>query len=454
MINTLYLPELREMLATNNAAELREFCAALNPGRTAEFMEGLTAGETWAVLRHADPTERIEIFTFLEEATQVEIIQTQDRREIAGLIAELPPDDRVDMLKEVEKPLVDELLSMLPAEERRDIIRLRAYPEETAGAVMTTDVAKLSEHLTVGQALDELRRQAEGLETIYYLYTVDEEDHLRGIVSSRQLISTMGRPDTPLAELMESDVLSVNVDDDQEEVAQKVARYDLIAIPVVDQEHRMLGIITSDDVMDVVREEATEDAHRIAGVDPLEQGYLETGLLTLGWKRGIWLTLLFVGALLTALALQRYETQLDQWIWLVLFLPLVISSGGNTGNQSATLIITALTIGDITLSDWRRVIWRELLMGLLLGGFLGLLSVAVVFLIHPDDRSVRAAMVVPLTLLLVVVSGALAGSLLPLLFKRLGLDPALMSSPFVAGIIDILGIVIYVNVAIALLTAA
>jgi len=453
MLNTLYLPELRDMLASNNSAELREFCTALHPVRTVEFMEGLTSEESWAVLRHADLSVRAEIFRYFDHDRQVEIIENQDENEIAELITELAPDDRVDTLSGVEPDIVTDLLQIIPVDERRDILRLSAYPESTAGAVMTTEVAKLAETLTVKEALNELGRQAEELETIYYIYVVDEADHLRGIVSARQLVSAIGKPDTQLVQLMETELVTCDVLEDQEEVAGKVARYDFLAIPVVDNERRMLGIITHDDVIDVMREEATEDAHRIAAVAPLDAGYLKTHLLKLSWKRGIWLTILFIAAMLTAFALQTYAAALEKWTWLVLFVPLVISSGGNTGSQSATLIITALSTGDITLHDWWKVVCRELMMGLILGSFLATIGfiAAVTLSLAPN---VIAATVVPITILLVVVCGTLAGSLLPLLFRRLGLDPALMSNPFVAGIIDILGIIIYMNVALRLIPLA
>lgn len=451
MINTLYLPELREMLAENNEAELREFCTALHPARTAEFMEGLNAGEIWRVLQYAEPDVRDEIFGFFPPEKQVEILETQDRREVAGLVAEMASDDRVDLLQDTDEAVVREIMPLLPAEERRDILRLQAYPEGTAGAVMTTDFAKLGENLTVRAALAELSRQAEELETLYYLYVVDDTDHLRGVVSARQLVSAMTHPETRLAELMESDVAAVHVMDDQEEVAEKVARYNLLAIPVVDDERRMLGIITHDDVIDVMREEAVEDAQRIAGVAPLEQTYMRTSILTLSWKRGVWLTILFGAALTTAFALEQYLQEIQAFTWLVLFIPLVISSGGNSGNQSATLVITALATGDIQLSDWFRVVRRELAMGFLLGGFLSLIGfVAAAVLAH----DLLSGAVVATTLLLVVLCGTLSGSLLPLFFKRIGLDPALMSNPFVAGIVDILGIVIYMNVALLLLSLA
>jgi len=448
MTNTLYLPELREMLAENNSAELAEFCTALHPARTAEFMEGLTAKEAWAVLQYAEVPLRVEIFGFFEESKQVEIIETLDRAEIAELIGHLPPDDRVDLLADVRPWIVEELMPLIPSDERRDIQRLSAYPEDTAGAVMTTEFARLSEELSVGKALEEIGRQAEELETIYYLYVVDEEDHLRGLVSARQLVSAMGKPDGEIGDLMERDLVTVNVAEDQEQVAQKVARYDLLAIPVVDDEHHMLGIITHDDVIDVVREEATEDAQMIAAVAPLDTGYLQTRLLTLARKRGIWLILLFFGALLTTSALDMYESITKTYAWLVLFLPLVISTGGNTGGQSSALVIRALATGDVALGDWWRVVRRELAMGLLLGGFLGMLGYFVALPIAP---SARAAAVIPFTLLLIVGCSALLGSLLPLLFQRLGLDPGMMSNPFISVLIDVLGIIIYMNVAVSVL---
>ena len=437
------------MLSENNEAELREFCAALHPGRTAEFMEGLTSEETWNVLQFADDDTRVEIFGFFPEEKQVEMLESLDPADMANLVAESPPDDRVDLLDEVAPEVVERIMPLLPVVERRDILRLSAYPEDTAGAAMTTEFAKLSESLTVSGAFEELGRQAKELETVYYLYVVDEEEHLRGVVSARQLISAMRQPDARLSDLMERDVVSVDIDDDQEVVASKVARYDLLAIPVVDDAHHMLGIITHDDVMDVLREEATEDAHRIAAIDPLEESYLKTSLLTLTWKRAVWLVVLFFAAILTAKALQGYHGIMthESFQWLVWFVPLIISSGGNSGSQSATLIITALTIGDVTLSDWLRVVHRELYMGLLLGSFLGLIGFIAAFILLGNALH---AMVIPITILLVVLCGTLTGGMLPLLFRKLGLDPALMSSPFVAGIIDILGIVIYMNVAIAI----
>ena len=451
MVNTLYLPELREYLAERNSGELSEFCTALHPARVAEFMEGLTASEAWEVLKHAEPHLREQIFTYFDHEKQLEIISTQDRREIATLIEELAADDRVDLLHDLDPSVVEQLLPLVTTDVRRNVQRLRSFPEGTAGAMMTTEFARLSASLSVREALDELSKQASRLETIYYIYVVDDEDHLRGAFSARQLVSAIGRPDAKLSDLVETELITANVREDQEEVARKVARYDLLAIPVVDDDQRMVGIVTYDDVIDVVREEAVEDAQMMAGVAPLEESYLRTSLLTLSWKRGMWLAVLFFTALFTASALKLYENRLEAWPWLIMFIPLIMSSGGNSGNQSATLIIAALSTGDVRLRDWWRVVRRELYVGMLLGVFLALCGLFVSWMLASGEPAVRGhlsyLLVIPITLVLVVTCGAVAGSLLPMIFKRLGLDPALMSNPFVAGLSDILAIVIYMNVA-------
>jgi len=451
MANPLYIPELQEMLASNDVEAIKIFLHTLHPLRTADFMENLEPKEIWAILQHAETPLKVEIFGFFDEAIQVDIIEQADRKSAALFIGDLPPDDRVDMLQDVEPDIVDELMPMVPVEERRNIQRLQSYEEETAGAEMTTDFARLHEDMSVGEALQEIIRQAEELETIYYLYVVDEHDHLRGLVSAKKLIASMTNPQRPLHEIMETDLVTVRIDEDQEEVARKVARYDLLAIPVVDEQHQMLGIITHDDVLDMMVEEMTEDAYLSAAVAPLSETYLETSIPIMSWKRGVWLTVLFFGSSLTALLLTQAETSLATVAWLMSFVPLVISTGGNSGNQSATLIITALSTHEITVGDWVRVVKREFATGILLGGFLAfcgyLLALVLGFLLKQPGITPFTALVIPITLVLVTLFGTLTGSLLPLLFRRLGLDPALMSNPLVACLCDVSGIFIYLVVA-------
>jgi magnesium transporter len=449
MVNTLLLPELREMLAQGNEAELGEFCIAMNAGRTAEFMEGLTDEQAWQVLRNTEVPRRAEIFGHFTHERQVAVLRDNEPGEIASLIEELASDDRVDLLQELDKARVAEILPLLPWKDRRDIQRLQAYPEGTAGALMTTEMAKLDETLTVRQALDALASQSEYFETIYYLFIVGENDQLRGVVSARQLVSALRSPNTPLQDLIETDVVTALTTEDQESVAAKVERYNLLAIPVVDEARHLVGIITHDDIIDVVREELNADAQQMAGISPLDTDFLRINLLLLSWKRGIWLAILFFTALFTAFALKFYEDELSRFAWLAWFIPLIISSGGNSGSQSATLVITGMTSGNLKLADWRNVMAREWLVSMLLGGFVACFGMLVAWVVAP---SARDALVIPITLFFVVMCGCFCGASLPMVFKRLGLDPALMSNPFVAGIVDILGIVIYLNVARILLS--
>ena len=450
MINTLLLPELREMLAAEDRAGLEDFCAAMHPARAAEFMQGLTPAETWAVLQAAEAAERVEIFEYLDQARQVEILETAAPEETSQVIADMAPDDRVDLLKLVDPAAVERLLPLVPTEERRDINRLSLYPEGTAGSLMTTNVARLSESVTVGDALKKIALQTQNHETIYYIYVVDSENHLRGLITARQLLMHLGTPDELVTDLMQRDLVTVEATDDQEAVASKVADYNFMAIPVVDHEHHLVGIITHDDVIDVLREEAEEDAYRAGAIAPLEESYLSTPIHTLSWKRGMWLSALLAASFLTVFALKSFNQTLDAVGWLALFLPLIVSCGGNSGGQSATLVITALTSGDLTIKDWWRVLRRELSMGLLLGAWLG--SIAYIgALLVVDEPTAGELLVIPITLLLVVTCSTIVGGALPLIFRRLGLDPALMSNPFVAGIIDITGILIYLTVCITML---
>ncbi len=444
MINTLFLPELREMLALNNERELREFCTALHPARTAEFMEGLEPAETWRVLQHAEPALQAELFQYFELDRKLELLREQDEVQVAALVTCLPADDVVDLFQELDASRVDQILALVPAPDRRDIRRLQSFPEGTAGALMTVEAACLTENLTVQQAMEQLAKQAAHLETVHYIYVIDSTNHLRGIVSARSLLSSMGRPETKLAALMRTDVVTVNVHDDQEQVAERVAFLDLSAIPVVDDDNHMVGIITHDDIIDVMRREATEDVHRMAGVEPLPDSYMRTPFLTLSWKRGIWLTILSLAALLAAFALQLYHEELHRFDWLVWFLPLIISSGGNSGSQSSTLIIAALATRDVTTRDAMPILRREVLSGLVLGTLLAVIGYISACFLAP---SMYAALVIPITILAVVMCGTSFGSMLPLILRRVGLDPALMSSPLIAGISDIVGIVIYLSVA-------
>ena len=444
MYNPLILPDLRVMLQEDDTRGLTEFSTVLHPAVAAEVLEGLESVGVWQVLSHCDLSRQVEIFEFLSLAQQIALVDGVDRDRLSRLIEEMSPDDRVDLLSRMDPERVEDLLPLIAQAERSDIRKLLSYPDDSAGSIMTSEYASLPEDITVGEAIEQLRLQAPDRETIYYVYIVDENRRLDGLISLRELI--LAKPDALLADMMQREVISVRVEEDQEFVAQELARYDFIAIPVVDRQNHLVGIVTHDDVLDIVQEEANEDVYRLGAVHPLEDSYLETPLKTLAWKRGIWLLFLAVVALITAGILDRYEQVSKQHVWLILFLPLVLASGGNAGSQSATLVIRTLAHRNLTRQQNVQLARREFLMGTLLG--LCLAMVGFVAALTWLDRNVRQASVVALTVFLVVVLGTVCGALLPLLFKRLGMDPALMSNPLIAALVDVFGVVIYYTVAI------
>ncbi len=455
MYNQLMLPDLRLMLAENNARELSEFCDVLHPAVTAEILEGLTPTEVWTVLSHTGLPRQVEIFEFMSLPQQIALVEDMDKKHLSRLLEAMSADDRVDLLNQMEPERVEKLLPLIAQAERSDIRKLLSYPEHSAGAIMTTEYAFLPEEITVREAFDRLRQQAPDSETIYYVYIVDEGRKLDGIISLRQMI--LARPDARLADIMKRDVISVRVDDDQEFVAQELAKYDILAMPVVDNQNQLVGIVTYDDVLDIVQEEADEDAYKLAAVTPLKDRYLDTPFRTLAWKRGIWLVFLGIVALVNAAVLQKYEGQVkssqsypEQFAWMILFLPLVLSSGGNAGSQSATLMIRSLAVEELSREENRRLAWREGLVGIALGMAVASVGFAAAwFWFH---KSIAESIVVALTVVLVVINGTVIGALLPLGLRKVGMDPALMSNPLIAALSDILGVIVYYTVALTLLS--
>jgi magnesium transporter len=441
--NPILLPELRFMLAEGDTAGLREVAEELHPATVAEFSTGLTDLELWQVLAALPVERQADIFPYYELSRQVELVAVADRQTLGQLLESMAPDSRVELLRELEPELVEEILPLVAKAERHDIRMLLSCPENSAGALMTTEYASLPADITAGEAIARLRSQAPNSESIYYIYVLDAERKLLGLISLRDLI--LARPTALVADLMQTDIISVLVEEPQEEVVQKLARFDFLAIPVVDDQNRLVGIITHDDVLDAVRQDATDEAQRIAAVAPLGESYLQAGLTTMTWKRGGWLTILFATAAVTTTVLARRPIT-DPW--LIDFIPLVMASGGNSGSQSATLVITAMSTGDCRLSDWPQILRREFMLGILLGLLLAVPGYLLALLYAPTPS---AALVIPLTILGVVMLGTLVGSVLPLMFRSLGLDPALMSNPFVSAIVDVVGILLYMSVAMLVL---
>ena len=451
MDNPIFLPELREMLAENNTDEMREFCSTLHPARTAEFMGGLEPQEIWEILRHTDLENRAAIFDFFSIQQQVEILEHAPRDEFAELLERLPSDNRVDLIHEADSEIADELLKLLPADERQDIQRLRQYPDGSCGSEMSTDFVRLDENMTAEEAIAEIGKQTADADTVYYLYVVDAKDHLVGLVSARQLLATVGKPGRTVREIMKRDLITVNADDDRDLAARAVATYNFLAIPVVDESHRILGIIMHDDVLDVIHEEATEDAHQMAGIMPMEGNYLEIPFFTIWQKRIPWLACLFIAELFTFSALAHFDDAMKQFIVLAMFVPLCISTGGNSGSQAATLITRAMALGQIQLRDWLRVFRHEILMGIALGLSLGIIgfcraSLTPESVLDGADRWLLAITIFQ-AVTAICLFGSVVGAMLPLLFRRLGVDPAVASTPFVATFVDVSGIVIYFTIA-------
>lgn len=448
MISTskLLLPDLREMIATNNVYDMNEFCSALHPASTAEFLQDLNPEEIWTILHSIETPLRAEIFSYFDRDLQEQIVETCPREEVAELLAETPSDDRVDLLNEVSPEISAEVTSLLSQEDQQDVALLARYDEDQCGAEMSSDFFRLREDMTVGEAVAEISSQTHLIETVYYLYVLDAEGRLAGVVSAKDLLRRINQQDVPISSFMKSagTLVTVNDTESREEAIEVVKKYDFIALPVVDASGKMLGVITHDDVLDAAVEELVEDAHLSAAVSPLEnETYLGANLFLLARKRFTWLAILLFGAITTALILKLFSDVSDRVTWLVAFLPMIVSTGGNSGGQSATLVITALATGEIELSDWKKIAKREIAMGALLGIAMGACGFINALIIHGFDVPVIELLLVPLAVFCVVFCANLTGALLPLLFQKLNLDPALMSNPFVAGISDTLGTFIY-----------
>lgn len=400
-------------------------------------------------------TEADDFFLSISPSDQATLLLKMDPGERRLWFRLLPPDDAADVIQKVPEESRKAFLDLLDAPTRREVTALLAYAEDAAGGRMSPRFARLRPEMTVDEAIRYLRRQAqERLETLYYAYVLDHTQKLLGVVSFRDLFRSTG--EKPLSEVMHTDIIAVPDTLDQEAVARVVAEHDLNAVPVIDAEGHMKGIVTIDDIVDVVQQEATEDIQKLGGMEALEKPYMQTGLPAMVKKRAGWLAALFLGEMLTASAMGHYEAEIARAVVLALFVPLIISSGGNSGSQATTLIIRAMALGEVTIGDWWRIIRRELAAGLSLGvilaciGLVRILSWQALFHTYGSHYA-EVAGTVALSLVGVVAWGTLAGSMLPFVIRRLGFDPASASAPFVATLVDVSGLIIYFNVAQVLL---
>ncbi|GHH01112.1 magnesium transporter [Comamonas sp. JC664] len=416
--------------------------------------------DAWPVL---SPRERVEgfhllsperardFFATLEPPEQVGLLQALSPGERGTWLRVMAPDDAADVVQRLPPEAREDWLALLDAPSLREVRALLAYGEDAAGGLMNPRFVRVRPELRIDEALSYLRRQArEQVETVYYAYVLDSEQRLVGVVSLRQLFQAT--PDKAVRDVMRTDLVRVREDTDQEEVGRLFGRHGLGAIPVVDARGRMKGIVTVDDIVAVVQEEATEDIQKVGGTEALGAPYLEVGLRAMLKKRAGWLLVLFLSEMLTATAMTRYQDEIARAVVLSLFVPLIISAGGNAGSQASTLVIRALALAQVRLRDVWRVFRREIVSGLLLGAVLGAVGMTRILLWQGlfhlyGEHFLKVALTVGLSVLGVVMWGTLAGSMLPFLLRRLGFDPASASAPFVATLVDVSGLVIYFTTA-------
>jgi magnesium transporter len=420
--------------------------------------------ECWPLL---DPDERVrgllslgrraaeDLFLTLPTPDQASLVLSLPEDERRAWLRLLPPDDAADLVQHAPEEARGELLELLDAATRREVGGLLAYEEDQAGGLMNPRYARLRPEMTIAEAVSYLRRYArEHREGPYYAYVLDEQQRLVGTVSFRELFAA--EPSERITQIMRRDIITVTEDQDQEALSRLFETHRFLALPVVDHEGRMKGVVTIDDIVEVVREEATEDIQKMGGSEALDAPYLSIGFLSMTRKRAGWLSALFLGEMLTATAMGHFQDEIARAVILALFVPLIISSGGNSGSQATTLVIRAMALGEVRLRDWWRVIRRELASGLVLGAILASIGMVRILvweaLFHVyGDHFMLIASTVAVSLVGVVTFGTIAGSMLPFILRRLGFDPASASAPFVATLVDVTGLVIYFTVASVIL---
>ncbi len=443
---TLLGPDLKQLLK-EDPEQVRELLDEIHPEDLADLIGELDADEAAELLARLPAEDAAPIFERLESDEQEEIAELMEPESVAHIASEMAPDDRADLFSVLPEKMGEDILERLQrvdpeaAEEVRDIEK---WPETAAGHLMTTAYVHVAPDCTVAAAIEAVRAFSENhSENVYNIYALESGDKLMGIASIRDLL--LAKSYQPLNDILRENLLSVKPDEDQEEVARKMAKYDLNVMPVVDESGQILGVITIDDIIDVLTLEQTEDVQKIAGMEPLDLPYFRTTFLTFIKKRGVWLFVLFFGEFFTQTALRHYDPVFDAIHGAAYYVPLLISAGGNSGSQSSTLVIRGMAVGEIKMRDWWRILVRETGMGLVLG--LGLAGVGFLRVLMYPEQHADFALTVAITLVGIVMTGCTVGAMLPIILKRIGLDPATSSTPFIASLVDVLGIVIFVHVA-------
>lgn len=447
--------ELEQLLESGNEKALHEFLDHQNITDVELLVDEMPEHDS-EIIAAMSVHRAASVFKILDLAAQKKVIKQLPPNKVASLLNELPPDDRTDFLEELPSNAVRELIKLLNNEERKITLSLLGYPENSVGRLMTPDYVYVYENNTVQQVLETVRRVGKNSETIDVIYVINEKGELLDDIRIREFI--LASPDKRVKELMDDRVIALSAYQDQEEAAGVFKMNNRVALPVVSNSNKLLGIVTIDDILWVTAEEFSEDIQKIGGTQALDQPYLEMPLLRLFRKRVGWLVVLFLGELLTATAMAYFEDEIAKAVVLALFIPLIISSGGNSGSQASTLIIQAMAVGEISIKDWWRVLRREISSGILLGFVLGLVGFLRIFIWHTINSDLYGAHWLPIAftvgfaLMGVILWGTLSGSMLPILLKRLGADPAVSSAPFVATLVDVTGLIIYFSVAFLFLS--
>ena len=444
---------LLELLETRRYSTFIKAVDDLNPVDAAEFFSELPEEKLPMVFRMLKKDTAAEIFAEFEPDVQEKLITAMTDKEIGGIVEELFVDDAVDMLEEMPASVVNTILKNAKPETRAEINRFLSYPEDSAGSVMTSEFIYLRKDMTTTEAIERIRKIGLDKETIYVAYVTDKSRVLEGVVPLKDLL--FAKPDDKIGDFMNRDVIFAYTHDDQETVANMISHYDILALPIVDKEKRLVGIVTVDDALDVLETEATEDMQKMAAVLPNEKPYLKTGVFATWRQRIPWLLLLMVSATFTSTIITRYEVAIGAYAILTAFFPMLMDTGGNAGGQTSVTVIRGLSLGEIQLKDYFRVVWKELRVALLCGVTIAaatfLKVILVDFKLQFAKENLVIALVVSITICCAIIFAKLVGASLPILAKRLKLDPAVMASPFITTIVDTLTLIIYFNVASAIL---
>src|SRR5436190_2101880 len=460
MVGKILIPEIRSLIEARDFAGLRELFSEWPPADVAEVIVDMPEDDRVIIFRVLPAALAADVFEYLDVDTQQSLLRCMAHEQVAAILNEMSPDDRTALLEEMPSAAARQLIRLLTPEERRVATALLGYPEGSVGRLMTPDFVAVREDWTVKEVLDYVREHGQDSETLNFIYVVDERGKL---IDDLRIRNFLLRPlNTRVDEIMDRSFVHLTVNETQEEALNIFRKYDRAALAVVDSNGVLVGIVTQDDMLDVAEEEATEDIQKIGGMEALDEPYMRISLWRMVQKRAGWLIILFLGEMLTATAMANYQAELAKALVLALFLPLIISSGGNSGSQASTLMIRAMALGEVTLRDWWQVMRREVQAGVFLGVILGAIGVVRVGAwaivgekyLHQQPYGAHwplVALTVGIALVGVVIWGRLSRSMLPFILRRVGADPAASSAPFVATLVDVTGLIIYFSIALVIM---